>query len=606
MGFCSTSSISSPFHGPVIVDRMGFLQSTPRAGGPYLCSLPARTITAGPHYDADTVYQIEGYAAQVLRDLHLEYQGIRLVGRHSKVDPEPEQVTTVLVRMPNRPQPGSWYRATKEINQLLLRHHHHGISVELIETHLFNGIYCSPVESNHSIFPKWRNLAQEIVARCPNRHEWIGLDCFRYGTNPHRSSNPVTVIIRVRKTCESPFVRAARYVHGILAASGEAEVDVLFTKDGTKSFILNPTIPLEATTGSVYPGVSIGIHQSSADCSTLGGFVQLRFKDQKDWNTFALTCFHCVFPPEMHQGDSYLQSQDAKRGLKRWERHPLTVHDDPSFLDIAKRILRIDHPAPRDLKITIKSLTQSIKDMKDTSFYAAKAEIDKGEDGWLPDSVKGEYEAALKWIQQFEKERDIYSKMLKNGAYYLGHVVAGSGMHRTRLDGANRRVAVDWALIKIPSHRIDRQMHEDRVSGNKGFQYSKMPTNPPYHGGSFIDARDELKLYKSGRSTGMTTSAYHGLESVKLDRLKSKKGAGYDLVITWINTIATSDDSYSFAEGGDSGSWITRVDGKVFGILAGGDERLGTTYFCRINDVFDDIKDITGAAEVRIAPPPVS
>ena len=124
----------------------------------------------------------------------------------------------------------------------------------------------------------------------------------------------MTVIIRVRKTCESPFVRAARYVHGILAASGEAEVDVLFTKDGTKSFILNPTIPLEATTGSVYPGVSIGIHQSSADCSTLGGFVQLRFKDQKDWNTFVLTCFHCVFPPEMHQGDSYLQSQDAKRG----------------------------------------------------------------------------------------------------------------------------------------------------------------------------------------------------------------------------------------------------------------------------------------------------
>ncbi|KAJ5252777.1 hypothetical protein N7489_003187, partial [Penicillium chrysogenum] len=33
MGFCSTSSISSPFHGPVIVDRMGFLQSTLRARG---------------------------------------------------------------------------------------------------------------------------------------------------------------------------------------------------------------------------------------------------------------------------------------------------------------------------------------------------------------------------------------------------------------------------------------------------------------------------------------------------------------------------------------------------------------------------------------------
>ncbi|KAJ5471079.1 hypothetical protein N7530_008436 [Penicillium desertorum] len=196
--------------------------------------------------------------------------------------------------------------------------------------------------------------------------------------------------------------------------------------------------------------------------------------------------------------------------------------------------------------------------------------------------------------------------MLKNGAYYLGHVVAGSGMHRTRLDGDNRRVAIDWALIKISSNRIHRQMHGDRVSGNKGFQYSNTPTNPPYHGGSLMHARDGLKLYKSGRSTGMTASAYNGLESVRLDRLESRKGAGYHLVITWVNQIATSENSYPFAEGGDSGSWITRVDGKVFGMLAGGDERMGTTYFCRINDVFDDIKDITGAAEVRIAPPPVS
>lgn len=314
MGFCSTSSTSSPFDGPVVVDKTGFLRSAFRAGGPYLCSLPARTVWTGRHYGAETVYQMEGYAKQVLRDLHLQYRDVQLVGRHSKIDPEPEQITTMLVRMPNLPQPELWYRAAREISQVLLRHHHHGISVEVIETDLFNGIYCSPVESSHSIFPKWKNLAQEIVARCSNKHEWIGLDCFRYGTNSQRCSNPVTVIIRVHNTCETSFVTAARYVHGILAAFGEAEVDVLFTKDETKSFFLDPTIPIEATTGSVYPGVSIGIHQSSAGSSTLGGFVQLRFKDKKDWNTYALTCFHCVYPPEIYQGDRYLQSSDARRG----------------------------------------------------------------------------------------------------------------------------------------------------------------------------------------------------------------------------------------------------------------------------------------------------
>ncbi|KAJ5958972.1 uncharacterized protein N7479_006122 [Penicillium vulpinum] len=164
--------------------------------------------------------------------------------------------------MPNRPQLELWYRAAREINQLLLRHCHHGISVEIIETDLFNGNYCSPVESSHSIFPKWKNLAQEIVAHYSNNNDWIGLNCFRYGTNPRRSSNPVTVIIRVRKTCRNPFVTEARYIHDILAASGEAEVDVLFTKDATKSFVLNSTVPREATTGSVYPGVSIGVYKT--------------------------------------------------------------------------------------------------------------------------------------------------------------------------------------------------------------------------------------------------------------------------------------------------------------------------------------------------------
>ncbi|OQE40046.1 hypothetical protein PENCOP_c006G05492 [Penicillium coprophilum] len=95
----------------------------------------------------------------------------------------------------------------------------------------------------------------------------------------------------------------------------------------------------------------------------------------------------------MYHVDRYLQSEDAKRGLQRWERHPLTVHDNPLFLEIAKRILRIDHPAPRDLRTTIKSLNQLTRDVKDDSFYGYKAEVDKGEDGWLPDSARGEYEA---------------------------------------------------------------------------------------------------------------------------------------------------------------------------------------------------------------------
>ncbi|KAJ5131484.1 uncharacterized protein N7515_007523 [Penicillium bovifimosum] len=121
--------------------------------------------------------------------------------------------------------------------------------------------------------------------------------------------------------------------------------------------------------------------------------------------------------------------EHAKKGLDRWVQHPLTVHDDPVYLDIAKRVLRIDHPAPGDLRTNIESLNESIDNTKDSTFYAAKAEIDKGSDGWLPGSARAEYEAAVKCIRHFETEHEAYKKMLNSGSYYLGHVIAGSGMN---------------------------------------------------------------------------------------------------------------------------------------------------------------------------------
>lgn len=111
-------------------------------------------------------------------------------------------------------------------------------------------------------------------------------------------------------------------------------------------------------------------------------------------------------------------------------------------------------------------------------------------------------------------------------------------------------------------------------------------------------------MFKSGRSTGVTEAVFNGLRSVELDRLKSEKGPGYELRIKWTTKISFMDEP--FAEPGDSGSWIYAMDGSVFGLLTGGDERQGTTYVCRMKDVFDDIKDITGAVEVRTAQAPSS
>jgi hypothetical protein len=142
------------------------------------------------------------------------------------------------------------------------------------------------------------------------------------------------------------------------------------------------------------------------------------------------------------------------------------MRDNPSPSDIAKRILRVDHPSPRDLRTTIESLKAEAREIRSPLFWRYKNEIDKGDDGWLPDSARREYEQMLKATRVLEDKREPYSRMLKNGSYYFGHIVAGSGMNRTRVNKDRLRVAVDWALIQINQNRIYRQTQGEVMIGN--------------------------------------------------------------------------------------------------------------------------------------------
>jgi hypothetical protein len=107
-------------------------------------------------------------------------------------------------------------------------------------------------------------------------------------------------------------------------------------------------------------------------------------------------------------------------------------------------------------------------------------------------------------------------------------------------------------------------------------------------------------MKKSGRSSHLTSAKCNILKSVELDRLKTSKGPGYGLVMSWSTKIPAGENH--FAEPGDSGAWIFGSGGYIFGIVTRGDVVQDTTYVCRTEDIFSDIKDITGAVDVRIAP----
>ncbi|KAJ5544668.1 hypothetical protein N7535_006939 [Penicillium sp. DV-2018c] len=271
------------------------------------------------------------------------------------------------------------------------------VSVELIEQKLCAGIYCSPVERTHPIFPKWPSIVQYIISHCDTR-EWTALECWRYGTDPVREHNPVTVIVQVVKTSTNSFIAASRDLHDTLALFNQENVDVLFRRDTSKPFMEDCYVPVEACAGAVLLG----------------------FANDSKWHTFALTCFHAVWAPANHRDVKRLNEiPDALRGtvspsllytqanklnlaLQHREFRPLDPRDPRSFSHVARRILRVDHPSLRDLNNTIDRRCAIAASMRTPQFLEYENEIHKGDDGWLPESAKAKYEAILRRIKATE------------------------------------------------------------------------------------------------------------------------------------------------------------------------------------------------------------
>ncbi|KXG45491.1 uncharacterized protein PGRI_040400 [Penicillium griseofulvum] len=597
LSFSSASSISSPFSGLLHVDRHGFLKSSHRAGGPVLTSLPAWTTE---DTSTNNPARIQARAREILGDLKVEFSAVALKGRISKVDPEPTPIPTVVIIVPDVPQPDLWYKAVRKIHRDL-DPWLHGISVEIIEEKLYNGLYCFPVEQTHSIYSKWETIAKYILSNL-NIQEWTSLQCWRYGSNCDRHLNPVTIIVEVLKTSTESFYTAAQTIRGLLEQFHEPNVDILFMKDGKQAPVEETKIAHpKACRGAVYSGVSLGIHDSSARTCTLGGLVQIRLPNISRWHTYGLTCFHAVWPPEGTRSEQLLKIRGAEDALSQWEYGPLKLTNPPSR--IAQKILKVDQPSLGDIEQTIAAIDKNITAYRTKDFLeleAAKKAIDEGQDEWMPDSAVRLYEGMASHLRILEAARQPFATMRDNGTYFLGYVAAGSGLYRTRGTNAEDAVRMDWALINITPDRLQTEIHDGDIPCNQPFD-SDATASPQFLLNPQLKVYPGMELYKTGRSIGTTRRQYNGLKSVNISRARKANGGSY-ILPTWEHSVSRSSIGEAFSETGDSGSWVYTARGEVFGMLNAGNMRLETASVSCIFDIFNDIKELTGASEVRIAP----
>jgi hypothetical protein len=309
MGFNTSTPGTSIWSAVTECDSEGFLNSRLRAGGPVLTSIPAFETSVGNDYLENTGLLNSGNrriftdtVRRILRDNGIDnHPDIRITGRCSIVNPEPAPIPTVLVVFEGNLSIdySSWYKAAKKIHSKF-KARLPETSVELIHEKLLRRPHCHPVPLSHPIAPVWKTICRQILSQS-YINTWSGFSCWRYGVEDVAEDNPVTLIVSLLESAQGPFTTAVRRIRGILAINKVNGVDILFMKDQAIPYgggFDDQKLRQDALKQYVQPGVSIGIHASDAGTSTLGGLIELKYPGDPEWRQFAMTCFHCVRPPE--------------------------------------------------------------------------------------------------------------------------------------------------------------------------------------------------------------------------------------------------------------------------------------------------------------------
>jgi hypothetical protein len=216
------------------------------------------------------------------------------------VDTEPRAISIVLIVANRHAQLDKYWRSVARDVHTLVNHVFPDISVDIVEKDLNKPFVCHPVCETDAIFRKWDNIRMAILAE-QYIDDWTGLECWRFGTSDDPLKNPVTVIASVQKQWLKEHHSDSQQITNILLRFGESNVDVLLMRDEHQLYQSRTSQLEEDCTQHMQPGISIGIHSSSAGSSTLGGLIDLRFSGSQEWHRFGLTYFRAVPPPESHR-----------------------------------------------------------------------------------------------------------------------------------------------------------------------------------------------------------------------------------------------------------------------------------------------------------------
>ncbi|OAL71411.1 hypothetical protein A7D00_4312 [Trichophyton violaceum] len=319
-------------------------------------------------------------------------------------------------------------------------------------------------------------------------------------------------------------------------------------------------------------GGSLGMQGKSTSSFTFGGFLELQFHRNHQWKRFGLTNFH--FMTNDHCLDDW-KSQGIMPGDSR-------------------NHLTIDHPSRGDYNKSIKHYEKEASSIRTQEYYETKKRMEN-KDPSLSRIKVANFKHDTDLMNGYIRMARLANEFYLEGGQYLGKVYAASGY---RITPSNR--LLDWALIEVERERLSDNgipRVEDLPRSCRERYYPA--DNTVIKGATNLDA--DMPLCKIGSRTGFTEGRLGALHVTDLQSWSKNPDGSWNKVRGSLHEIFLVAPRGTFGDPpGDSGDIMMDRNGSFVGLYVGGFLESGTGYFMEAKDLFEDIRAITGATDVKV------
>ena len=586
----SSSSSSSKTHQFTIEDF--------RITGPIYLPVPVQFLTS-----ADDVYTeawaagLESEVYQILSSHNIKHAVANLYKRETRhtgaIIRSADYIFVETTKLQDVDD--QWLNAAVAILELCHSKGFNDLNVEIAEERGLIPKITATIQPTLNIVSDWDVVLPGILEALKPNKEWLTIDLVSRAAGPvsRSAEQPLwvpTVLILIKETTDESFTAACddiaallnpRYpqvaveiVRGTLHGSGTGNIDAVFRHHGEKLW-----------QESAYMGASIQRTDPAAGVgpATFGCFLKLTGQEGSS-RVCGLTNFHVAvnlhvaietqdtqtqawrrhgMPPGTHFNLSMPSKNDLEAAVTHYESRISEIHTNPDILRIRKKMREYESEGI-DLK-----LVMSRRDLERERKHGTST---------LPF-----YQDSLRGLESRRQHMN------------LGNVYAASGQRKNP-----KNMILDWALMEVmPS----RTATENTIPVINGVAFDNQ-----YLIGTAAHALD-VEVFKIGRSSGETHGFVNRILTTKLWNYRMQ---GNTIIYEVGNALAVSRSpvytiadrgSPFFSEEGDSGSVVFNKESQVVGLLFGGNSIDCISYIMPVDDMFQDIKNITGAVAVEVLEP---